>query len=495
MAIITIKASKATPTKGIEYITDQGKASLIAHQNLQSGNEAGQMMDTANLWGKAQGENDRKYYHLKLAFHPDDWAKNGGPLTEEEALQIGMEIMRHVSSTAEGIGSVHIDKDHLHFHGIINAVDLESGKLLDMRRGDYAQLKDLTQEICAQHGLTAIDWRQATKDKREREGQSTYPIEETFAEQGLKERGKGVWKDDLRKIIDQAAAGSCSMAEFRSVLESQGVTLTRCTELTISYKLGDHRACRGDTLGGDYTAEAIRSALEHNQQDLLQKGRKRSLDAQIRSAETGSTGRVFNQEERQLLREFGRLAGFKRSDIDEMCDWAPQATWEEKQAVWADYKAARDEFWEDYNIRSRAIQNELDEAYKHRRKAKQMEWVLSPKNRRKSLASVIYAGIFFSRNDGLMITDAKIRQLKLEQEQLRKDMAAFKTTTGEAVETLREKGLSLDAYMAHVKEMQKQADQLHRENAMLDIDQREQAKASKKSGNSSFADGGAGGSR
>ena len=185
--------------------------------------------------------------------------------------------------------------------------------------------------------------------------------------------------------------------------------------------------------------------------------------------------RKISQEERQQLRELGRLAGFKRSEIDEMCDRASQATWAEKQEAWADYKAARDEFWEEYNIRSQAIQNELNEAYKRRRMAKQMEWALDPRNRRKTLFGIIFAAIFLAKNDDVFFTDIRIGQLKREQEQLRKDMVAFKSTTGEAVETLREKGHSLDAYMASIKQMQKQADEIQRKNAsMLDLGQREQ---------------------
>ena len=65
--------------------------------------------------------------------------------------------------------------------------------------------------------------------------------------------------------------------------------------------------------------------------------------------------------------------------------------------------------------------------------------------------------------------------MKREQQQLRKDMATFKADTGEAVETLREKGLSLDAYMASVQRMQGIADQIQQKNAAL-LDANERAR-------------------
>lgn len=490
MAIVTIKASKATPGKALDYITEKGKAALVSVYQLDPSQDlARQMMGTAKLWGKAQDEGDRKYYHLKISFDPKDWTRNGGPLTEQEALQIGMQIMREFCPGSESAGSVHTDKDHLHFHGVINAVDLETGKMLDMRNADYRRLKDRVQEICAERGLTAIDWRKATKEKRAREGQSWEAVDETFAEKGLKARGQATWKDELRAKIDAAVKSSCSMDEFRAKLQASGVTLTRCTEQTISYKLGDHKACRGDALGGDYTVAAIRDALDHNQEQADPE-RKPSLNDRLASIQASGYDRVIGLDERQQLRELGRLAGFKRSEIDQWCDEAPRATWEEKQKAWDSYKAAKAEFWDEYAIRQQALRNEIDAAYKRRRKVKNAEWALNPRNRRSSLFGVIFAAIYLSRNDSSAMIDREIQELKRAQQQLRRDMATFKADTGEAVETLREKGLSLDAYMASVQRMQSIADQIQQKNAaLLDVAEKERlrrqaekAKAARKSG-------------
>lgn len=482
MAIVTIKASKATPGKALDYITDKGKAALVSVYQLDPSQDlAKQMMGTAKLWGKAQDEDARKYYHLKISFDPKDWTRNGGPLTEREALQIGMQIMREFCPGSESAGSVHTDKDHLHFHGVINAVDLQTGKMLDMRNADYRRLKDRVQEICAERGLTAIDWRKATKEKRAREGQSWEAVDETFAEKGLKARGKATWKDELREKIDAAVKSSCSMDEFRAKLQASGVTLTRCTEQTISYKLGEHKACRGDALGGDYTVAAIQDALQHNRlEPAPEQGKEHAgIDALIgnasrRSDAQAAGGRVIDHDERQQLRELGRLAGFKRSEIDQWCDEAPQATWEEKQKAWDQYKAAKAEFWDEYAIRQQALRNEIDAAYKRRRKVKNAEWALNPRNRRSSLFGVIFAAIYLSRNDSSAMIDREIQELKRAQQQLRRDMATFKADTGEAVETLREKGLSLDAYMASVQRMQGIADQIQKKNAaLLDVAEKE----------------------
>ena len=475
MAIVTIKASKATPGKALDYITDKGKAALVSVYQLDPSQDlAKQMMGTAKLWGKAQDEDARKYYHLKISFDPKDWTRNGGPLTEREALQIGMQIMREFCPGSESAGGVHTDKDHLHFHGVINAVDLESGKMLDMRNADYRRLKDRVQEICAERGLTAIDWRKATKEKRAREGQSWEAVDETFAEKGLKARGKATWKDELREKIDAAVKSSCSMDDFRAKLQASGVTLTRCTEQTISYKLGEYKACRGDALGGDYTAAAIQDALQHNRlEPAPEQGKEHAgINALIGHAQTRhdvatAGGRTLSKEERENARQLGRLAGVKRSEVDAMIDDAAKASWAEKQQAWVDYKAASNEFWAEYNVRQEALKKELNTAYKRKQRIRNAEWELDGRNRYRSLIGAVFAYIYLEHAGTTTSAKAEIARLKDEQQKLRTAAALFKSNKRDAIETLREKGLSLDAYATAVQRMQEQADRLAAANDLL----------------------------
>lgn len=481
MAIITIDYSKATPVKAIDYIT--GKASIVGCSNLLDWNGdpsipnslsyAQQMMATARTHQKAMAEDDRKYYHLKLSFDPKDRVENGGHLTDELAMQVGMQIMDEVFPGGESVGAVHDDRDHLHFHGVSNAVNLETGKMVDIRQQDYRKIKDRVQEICREHGLHDIDWREATRAKRERENQPEFPEAQTFAEKGLQGRGKAVWKDQLRDLIDQAATSCTTMDEFREQLQANGVTLTRCTDTTISYKMGDHKACRGDTLGADYTVAAIRDALEHNHEP---ESPHMSLDAKISNAEGRSAGGIpVSLEHRQIARQLGRLAGIPRGDIDAMCDEAPKATWEEKQDAWASCMAQKDDFWREYNIQNQAIREELDKAYKRRRQARQIEWLIDPRNRKTSLLGIIVALIYLATHDSVWVTDVKIDQLKRQQQSLREEATAFKAKSGKAVETLRQKGLTLDEYMANIKDLQKQAESIRWQNdLMLDPEELQQ---------------------
>lgn len=499
MAIMLAEDSKATPAKAVAYVLNPDKMEawgcleLDASRGADPNFLANQMMQTMAAHGKGQKENERKYYHYKISFAPDDRSENGGPLTPEYAGKYAEEYAKKHWPGREVVWSIHGEGNARHIHFIVAACHMDTGAKLQVSNKTWCKWKDDCQDLCRQYGLEELDWRKAAQEKKDFERQAAEPVTETFAEQGLKEKGKSTWKDELRSIIDEAMANSKSMDEFREALESRGVTLTRCTDQTISYKLGDHKACRGDTLGGDYTREAVRDALDHNSikdEEQSQEGappKKRSLSAQMGSAGLKSgfqdqkeqamkaTDDIkISQKERKQYRELGRLAGMKRSEIDYLCDRAPEATWEEKQQAWATYKAAKTEFWAEYTIRNQEIQNEINEAYKRRRVAKQMEWALSPYNRRRTLLGVIVALIFLRKAGDVEFEDYKIQQLKEQQQRLRKEMQVFKNASTMSAETLKEKGLTLNEYMETIRYMQDMADRVYRQNLLLTKEERDQ---------------------
>lgn len=484
MPIVKCKASKATPMKGLAYIMDPKKtlaSGSIGFRSTDPKQMGKQMMDTMLFHGKGTSKDERKYYHVKTSFALEDLTENGGTLTPEKANDYARNFAEKMWPGREVAWSVQQHGEAMHIHFIVAACDMATGKKLDARQSDYRRWKDYAQELASKMGLTPLDWREATRRKRQREIQADMPVKETFAEKGLQAKGKAVWKDDLRAIIDAAIAASDNMIEFEAELQERGVTLPRCSDTNISYKLGDHRACRGDTLGGDYTIEAVRNALQHNRElrdPAPEEGKEKAgINALIGHAQTrhdvaAAGGRTFSSEERENARQLGRLAGIKRSEVDAMIGDAAKASWAEKQQAWADYKAASNEFWQEYNVRQEAIKKELDAAYKKKRRIKQAEWELDPRNRRRSLICAVFSYIYLEKNGSNASAKENIARLKREQEKLRTAAGLFKSNKREALEQLREKGLTLEAYMAAVKQMQAQADKLAAANGLLTPEER-----------------------
>ncbi len=456
MPIVKCSASKATPAKGIAYIMDPEKVVAKGCINFVSEDPskmAKQMLQTMHLFHKGLDLDERKYYHTKVAFDPADRPENGGSLTPEKANDYAAAYAMKTWPNREVVWAVQDHGASIHIHFIVAACDLETGKKLDARDAEYREWKDRAQDLAKEYGLSTLDWRKATREKRMKESQKDLPVEETFAEKGLKERGKTTWKDELRDIIDEAAGSCCSMTEFRAALEHRGVTLTRCTEQTISYKIGEHKACRGDSLGADYTAEAIQKALQHNvKEPVPAKQGKGDIEDLI-----DATSMAISKDEKKSFRDLGRLAGITRAEVDAICDHAQKATWNEKQEVWSMCQQMKNDFWEGWKKKNQSVSDRLTDAYDRRRAVKKYEWLLDPRNRRISLAGVLIAAVYFRWHDSPAELDNEIAQLKRLKAQLQQEAAAFKSKSDAAVETLRQKGLSLDEYTAAVQKLQTKA--------------------------------------
>lgn len=464
MAVLIAANSKATPNKVIAYILDPGKVERWSCQNLDPGISvdsdflAQQMLDTQHLYKKGYGVDERKYYHFKLSFHPDDRVEKGGNLTPDMAIEIGQKVTSKFWPDRETVYSVHGDSNARHLHFVVNAVSIMDGKKLDIRDKEWCKMKDYCQKVCAEYGLKELDWRQATLEKRERDRDSDDPIKETYAEQGLRNRGEYCWKDELRGRIDFALKECKSMDEFKSMLTSLGVELPRCTDKTISYQMGLHKACRGDNLGGDYTIAAVKDALKHN----AKRGQKNDLNLEdkIKMAETGAdVNRVITQQEYERILQLGRLAGMKRTEIDAMCDLAPMASWDEKQAFWRLYKQGRDAAWEEWRRREQDIKYEISQAYWRKQAIRDNQWLMTKNLRKHTLIGLIFILICVTIDKKMCEKlDRDIAKMKRQQADIRREAAILRSNSQRAVEILRKKGLTKGEYMDAVFALQRDAD-------------------------------------
>ena len=470
MAIVKIKASKATPEKAIAYVTDENKAGAVRTRWLDPSRDfAEQFREEAIMWGKPWRPDDRKYYHLKLSFHPSDWVKNGGTLSEDEALDIGMGLVIEFFREHSSVLATHTDTEYLHVHGIINAVSLTNGSMIDMRNELYRKFKDRVQEICEERGLHALDWREATIEARARERQNGAPISESFAELGLRNRGEVVWKDELRAVIDDAATTCTSMEEFTEQLLVNGVVITRITNRTISYKLRNYRVCRGDGLGADYTLEAIRHALAHNVEPVEDQDYV-NLDDRIDDAEIfGEKKRKkISLEERQAYRAIGRDAFMSRMEIDEICDFADRATWNEKQEFWTKAQKIKEDFWNQWRAKRDYLEKERKMLLSGLRSAKQLRWLFDPRNRRAGLFSVVVGMIVFRDVGDPEQYRKKLAKVNESIKALKDVGDAFRTASARTTDILRVNGYSIEKYTKAVKALQDAADGLDKKKETAD---------------------------
>lgn len=186
-------------------------------------------------------------------------------VTPEQAMQIGEELCgRYLKGDYQYVLAVHNDKDHLHVHVIFNNTNLYNGLSFTTEHNQgkkteraWAELRQISDEICTEHGISVIE----PKGK----GVSHF-------ERDMQIEGKS-WKDKLRGKIAEVAFYSKSLDDF----------FQRCTECGIEYvykpknkvKLkfrlkdeGQQKFTRADTLGEDYTPERIAEQIAQIQKGL-----------------------------------------------------------------------------------------------------------------------------------------------------------------------------------------------------------------------------------
>ena len=357
----------------------------------------------------------RKFYHFKLAFHPRDSDR----LTDMTALRIAVRLVKEFLPGYQAVLVVHNDTAHKHVHIVVSAVHPLAGSSVNIPNAKYQLMKDRANEISAEYGLSTIDWRAAVKKKRREEIQSDLPVDSNFEERGMIQQGKVSWKDELRNAIDEALIGCASMAEFQKKLADKQVTLPRCTDKKIIYQFKNYPPVRGDTLGGDYTIASVENTIWYyrNWPD--------SMD--------------INLDDVELYKQWGRLGGIPRSEVEAVVDGVQHATWQQKQDVWAMYRESKETFWTEMNRRKALLKEEMDEAYRHRRLVKDAQWVLDPRNRKSSLGGIIFAAIILHYYGNREQIEQEIQSLREKMELLRKETLEFRNQSEAALQNLRQR--------------------------------------------------------
>ena len=102
-------------------------------------------LEEKRLWGKDSG---RMYAHNVISWHKDE------KITPEQALEFGIAFAEKWFSGFQTVVSVHKDKDHIQCHLVTNSVSYENGKKLHNSRKDLERMKQLTNQMCRERGLT-----------------------------------------------------------------------------------------------------------------------------------------------------------------------------------------------------------------------------------------------------------------------------------------------------------------------------------------------------
>ena len=153
--------NKRTNTHGamrncIEYVLRQDKTSEqltyvtgpYCHDEINYDLVYRAFLEEKKVWDKDSG---RMYAHNIISWHKDE------QITPEQALEFGKEFAENWFSGFQTLMAVHKDKDHIHCHLVTNSVSYEDGRKLHNTKKDLERMKQLTNQMCRERGLTVAE--------------------------------------------------------------------------------------------------------------------------------------------------------------------------------------------------------------------------------------------------------------------------------------------------------------------------------------------------
>ena len=153
--------NKRTNTHGamrncIEYVLRQDKTSELLtyvtgpyrHDEIDYDLVYRTFLEEKKMWNKDTG---RMYAHNIISWHKDE------QITPEQAFEFGKEFAENWFSGFQTLVAVHKDKNHIHCHLVTNSVSYEDGRKLHNTKKDLECMKQLTNQMCRERGLTIAE--------------------------------------------------------------------------------------------------------------------------------------------------------------------------------------------------------------------------------------------------------------------------------------------------------------------------------------------------
>ncbi len=182
-------------------------------------------------------------YHGYQSFAP-------GECTPELAHEIGVKLARQLwGDRYQVLVATHLDREnHLHSHFVINTVSFVDGKKFYRSGQDYRAMREASDALCREYGLSVIENPQPGKAKH-------------YAEHRAEQNGKPTWRSLIKRDVDTALRQSMTERQFFHALQGMGYEVKVGADISVRPK-GKERFFRlGRNLGEDYTPVGIRRQL------------------------------------------------------------------------------------------------------------------------------------------------------------------------------------------------------------------------------------------
>ena len=223
--------------------TEQGEMTSVL--NLTGVNAASDEMNaTKEYWDKVFGVQG---YHIIQSFPPNE-------VTRERCHEIGRELAKRMfGDEYEVVIGTHLDKNHYHNHIVANSVNKLNGNKFRCQKSTYFNIRDISDQICFEQGLSVLPNGKETKGKH-------------YAEWKAEREGGWTIRQQIRDDIDEFIPKSIG---FKNLLDWLKGTKGYQIDYSGKYPkvkppFSQNWIRISEKLGKDYTKEAIRERIDNS---------------------------------------------------------------------------------------------------------------------------------------------------------------------------------------------------------------------------------------
>lgn len=282
----------------IRYAIDQEKTTLpeeipyrqrlVSGVNCNPATARQEMLAVKRRFGKEDGV---VAYHGYQSFAP-------GECSPELAHEIGLKLACQLwGERYQVLVATHLDKEnHLHSHFVINTVSFVDGKKFHRTGQDYRAMREASDALCREYGLSIIETPQPGKSKH-------------YAEHRAEQQGKPTWRSLIKRDVDAAFRQSMTERQFFHALQQMGYEVKVGADISVRPK-GKERFFRlGRNLGETYTPAGIRRQLlekSRPEREFRPQPRKVKFHGQMKPARKATGFRALYYHYCYLLGVFPR---------------------------------------------------------------------------------------------------------------------------------------------------------------------------------------------
>lgn len=259
---ITTYKTEGSVKRVIDYILNPEKTNEKISGGIYCNTNTAfeEFMLTKALHGKSPvpGQlSNRQVIHFVQSFKEDD------PVTPEMAKEIADCLLE--SEQFKGfqvVYAVHTNTDKIHTHFVINTVNHETGLMWHKSKEDIQAIKDRSDELCREYGLSVIRESEKSKTRRHR----------SSGEYRAEARGTG-WKKNTFDAAMSCKKIAKSREEFVGLMKKLGYEVRwEDTRKDITFTNADGKKINSDKLGHPkkgytpFTKEALEKQFALNSQ-------------------------------------------------------------------------------------------------------------------------------------------------------------------------------------------------------------------------------------